>query len=338
MRYQKVFIEGLAYVVPDTEVTTAAIERMLGRLYQRIGLAPGFLETLTGIRARHFWADGIKPSSAATRAAEKAIADCGIERERIQALINTSVCKDYLEPSTASIVHGNLGLSRQCVNFDLGNACLGFMMGIVTVANMIELGQIEVGMVVAGEGSRTVTQSTVGRLLKPRVGIQDLIDNLATLTLGSGAVAMVLAHERVATRGHRLLGGVSLAATEHNGLCVGTETSMKTEPAKLLAEGVKLARQTWSQLCEEQQIDPAAVREFVLHQVGKANHDALLGNLGLPEDRALRVYPELGNVGAAGVPLTLASAVEQGRINPGDLIALMGIGSGLNCSMMAVQW
>ena len=125
MRYQKVFIEALAYEVPEAEVTTASIERMLSRVYRRLGVAEGFLEALTGIRARHFWDAGIKPSDAATRAARKVLAQSGIERSRIQALINTSVCKDYLEPSTASMVHGNLGLQRHCINFDLGNACLG---------------------------------------------------------------------------------------------------------------------------------------------------------------------------------------------------------------------
>jgi 3-oxoacyl-[acyl-carrier-protein] synthase-3 len=80
------------------------------------------------------------------------------------------------------------------------------------------------------------------------------------------------------------------------------------------------------------------VKEFVLHQVGKANHDALIQRLALPPDRAIRLYPEFGNVGAAGVPFTLATAIERGRIAAGDLAMLLGIGSGLNCTMLGVRW
>ncbi len=336
MRYENVCIEALDYVLPDSEVTTASIERMLSRVSRRLGLGSGFIEALTGVRARRFWDADVTPSLAATRAAERVLKRTGIPRADVQALISTSVCKDFLEPSTASLVHGNLGLSTECLNFDLGNACLGFVMGMATVANMIELRQIETGMVVAGEGSRAVTSATVKTLLRPGVVFADLVDNLATLTLGSGAVAMILTHRSRSRSGHRLLGGVTLAATEYNHLCVGTEAGMKTEPAKLLSEGVRLAARTWERLRAELGID--AADEYILHQVGRANHDALTSALALPPDRALRVYADLGNVGAAGVPLTLAMAVEEGRVTAGTRVALMGIGSGLNCAMMGVEW
>lgn len=338
MRYQRVCIEAVGYDVPDTVVSTAEIETALAPLYRQMGIRPGFLEAITGIRARRFWDRGVQPSDVATRAAIKALDAAGVARDEVEVLVSTSVCKDYLEPSVASLVHGNLGLSSHCLNFDVGNACLGFLSGIMTVANMIELGQIRTGLVVAGEGSRTVTESTVRTLLQPGANASAFRDHLATLTLGSGAVAMVLRDEGSARSSHRLLGGRSLAATEHNRLCVGTETSMVTDPPKLLSEGVKVARMTWAATQSELGIAVDTVQEFALHQVGKANHEAVVGALGLPDQRALRVYPEHGNVGAAGVPLTLALAAEQRRISEGDVVAMMGIGSGLNCAMMAVQW
>jgi 3-oxoacyl-[acyl-carrier-protein] synthase-3 len=168
--------------------------------------------------------------------------------------------------------------------------------------------------------------------------VQAFRDNLATLTLGSGAAAMVLCHERSARAGHRFLGGLMRAATEHSRLCVGTETYMKTDPPRLLAEGVRLARSTWDQTKVELDLEPRDIAEYALHQVGKANHEAVVRSLEIPDDRALRVYPDLGNVGAAGVPLTLSRAVEQGRVQDGDLVALMGIGSGLNVAMLGVRW
>jgi acyl-CoA:acyl-CoA alkyltransferase len=338
VEYQHVCIEAVSYVVPETEVTTADLEQRLGPLYRRLGIARGFLEAITGIRARRIWDPGIQPSEVATRAAERALAEANIPREKIDVLVSTSVCKDYIEPSVASLVHGNLGLRPHCLNFDVGNACLGFLTGMITVANMIELGQVDVGLVVAGEGSRTVTESTVRVLQDANVTVQGFRDNLATLTLGSGAAAMVLTHERTAKQGHRFLGGLLRAATEHSRLCVGTETLMTTDPPRLLQEGVRLARSTWDQTKQALGIDPRDITEYALHQVGKANHEAVVRTLEVPDERALRVYPELGNIGAAGVPITLARALEQGRVENGDLVALMGIGSGLNVAMLGVRW
>jgi len=338
LRYHHVAIEALDAEVPPTTIPTASLEHMLGRTWQRLGLAPGFLQSLTGIEARRFWDEGVKPSDAATRSARRLLEQTGFDPRRLGILVSTSVCKDYLEPSVSALVHGNLGLPRTCLNFDVGNACLGFLSGVQVVAEMIERGAIDAGLVVAGEGSREVTRATVGRLLKPGVTFQDVRDNLATLTLGSAAASMLLVRDGIATTPHRLDAAVSLAATEHNRLCVGTAEQMTTDPTTLLQEGVKLAREVWAQLCAETGLQHGDLACYALHQVGKANHDAVCAALGVPLDRALRVYPDVGNVGACGVPLTLFRSVEQGRLLPGQKAALMGIGSGLNSAMFSLTW
>lgn len=338
MRFQRVCIEGVGHVVPNTEVTTASIEASLSALYRRLGIRPGWLETVTGIRARRFWAPGVKPSQVASRAAERALADAGVSRDEVGVLISCSVCKDYLEPSTAALVHGNLSLPSQCLNFDVGNACLGFLSGMVVAANMIELGQTDVALIVAGESSREPVEATVRRLMVPSADMAAYRDNLATLTLGSAGVAMVLTSERRARRGRRFLGGLALAATEHNRLCVGTATKMTTDAARLLAEGVKLAGRTWSSVHQHVDLRPSAVQMYALHQVGRANHEAVIRSLSLPAERAPALYPDHGNVGAAGVSLTLALSAERGTLKPGDRVGMLGIGSGLNVSMMGAQW
>ncbi len=338
MRFHQVCIEGLASVVPTTEVTTDSIERSISGLYGRMGIRPGWLESITGIRARRFWAPGVRASTVATRAAEKLLEETGAVREEIDILVSTSVCKDYLEPSVAALVHGNLSLPSRCLNFDVGNACLGFLSGMMVVANMIEVGQINSALVVAGESSRDPVEATVRRLHRPDADMAAFRDNLATLTLGSAGVAMLLTSRRRTRTGHRFLGGLFRAATEFNRLCVGTATKMTTDPAKLLAEGVKLAQQTWQGVHQHVDLRPSMVQEYALHQVGKANHQAVLRALELPAARALRVYPDHGNVGAAGVPLTVALGLEAARIRAGDRVAMLGIGSGLNVSMMGIRW
>ncbi len=338
MLYRRTFVEAVAFEVPSTVVTTASIEAALGGLYSRLGIVRGALAALTGVAARRFWDPGVQPSDAATLAAERLLGESGFPRDELGVLVSTSVSKDFLEPSVASLVHGNLGLGPGCLNFDVGNACLGFLSGMAVVANMIEVGQVRAGLVVAGESSRTVTEATIRRLQQPGVDFPTFRDNLATLTLGSGAVAMLLVDEALAREGHRLLGGVADAATAFNRLCVGTETGMRTDPTTLLQEGVKLATRTWARAKRAFDWEVEDVAEFAMHQVGRANHDTVIEALGLPDERALRVYPDHGNVGAAGVPLTLARAVGLGRVQPGDTVALMGIGSGLNCQVMGLAW
>ena len=71
-------------------------------------------------------------------------------------LVNTSVSRDYLEPSTASIVSGNLGLADDCQNFDVANACLAFLNGMDIAGRMIERGEIEYALVVDGETANLV--------------------------------------------------------------------------------------------------------------------------------------------------------------------------------------
>lgn len=339
VRYTRVAIESVAHVLPEERVATAVLEAQLEALYRGMGLKPGLLETLTGVNERRLWPKEVGPSEAATLAARDALARCALAPDRLGAVIFTGVSKDVLEPSMASKVHSALGLSPGCVNFDVGNACLGFLTGLSTVASMIELGQIEAGMVVAGESSRAVTEATIARLSRPDAGFNELKEEMASLTLGSGAAAMILTRADLASSPtRRLTGCTATAATQYANLCQGTMDRMRTDATRLLAEGVKVATATWRRTQSAFSLVASEVAAFCLHQVGKANHDAVVRALGIPPDRAPRLYPELGNVGAASVPIGLSLASQSGLLKAGDRTVLMGIGSGLNSWMMVAQW
>ena len=163
--------------------------------------------------------------------------------------------------------------------------------------------------------------------------------DFATLTLGSTAVAMVLGRADQSRTTHRVRGSVGLAATEHAGLCVGTNERMVTDSTRLLRAGVELARRTWA-LAEEElpRWGDRSIDQYICHQVGRAHLSALCEALGMNASRCFLTYPEHGNVGPAAVPLTLLLAAEAGRIKAGDHVGLMGIGSGLNVAMMSVIW
>jgi acyl-CoA:acyl-CoA alkyltransferase len=337
--FKNVAIESIAYELAPHRITSTWLEDQIGETMDRLGVPRGRLEALSGIRERRFWDTGTQPSAVATIAAQKALEKAEIDPKALGCLINTSVCQDYLEPATAVFVHGNLQLPATCINYDLRNACLGFLNGMHTIGMMIELGMIKYGIVVDGEGSQEAVMSTVRRLQRPETTAQEFRDNFATLTLGSGAVAMVLAHKSVSRTSHLVNGAVTLAATEHNQLCIGMPDYMKTDASALLIAGVKLAAETWS-LAQETfpNWSDEQIALYIPHQVGSRHMAGVAEAIAISPSKLHLNFPVLGNIGPAALPITLAMAAEDGRIKAGDHVGLLGIGSGINCSMMSVTW
>jgi 3-oxoacyl-[acyl-carrier-protein] synthase-3 len=303
---------------------------------------------MTGIRERRFWDEHTRPSDASTRAGRRALEQSGVAANDIECLIHTSVSRDFLEPATASIVHDNLSLPRRSVMYDLSNACLGFLNGISSLANMIELGQVKRGLIVAGESSRQLVRTTIDHLLKsPKLTRQDLKTAFASLTIGSGAVALVMAHDTVSQTDHRLLGGVIRTATEHNHLCRGSADTgfepdspmtMRTDAETLLMGGCALASETWKMFKEGMNWTNGGVHRTYCHQVGCAHRDKFYESIGLDPSKDFSTFEFLGNVGSVSLPLTMAMGVERDPPHPGSRIAMLGIGSGLSCVMLGVRW
>jgi len=157
----------------------------------------------------------------------------------------------------------------------------------------------------------------------------------ASLTLGSGAAAMVLTRTDRHPEAHRIVGGVARAATQHNLLCVGSLERMTTDTAGLLTAGLDLAEQAWNDALLSFDWSGGA-DWYILHQVSKVHTTMLCARLGIDPAKAPLTYPRYGNVGPAAVPITLASV--QDDIQPGQRVFCMGIGSGLNTSLTEIVW
>ena len=113
---------------------------------------------------------------------------------------------------------------------------------------------------------------------------------------------------------------------------------MTTDAPKLLAAGVELAEETWEQAERDLGWTADDLDLVVMHQVGSVHARTLLERLGIPKERAFLTFADYGNIGPAAIPITLSKADQAGRIFDGDRVALMGIGSGINCAMMEVRW
>lgn len=325
-------IVSVAAVHAPEVATSASFDERLAATYERLGAQPGLLESLAGIRERRWWPEGTTFAEVAAKAGQKAIDEAGIDPSQIGLLIDTSVCRDHLEPSAAVAVHSLLGLPSNCLNFDLANACLGFMNGMQLAGTMIDNGQIDYALVVDGEGSRHTQEVTLDRLASEDATMADLFAEFASLTLGSGGAAMVLGRHSENPGSHRVLGGISQADTSHYKICVGTLDQMRTDTRALLDAGLQLAKTAWIEADE----DWLNMDRYIIHQVSAVHTSMMCDVLGIDPAKAPLTFPTLGNVGPAAVPITLAE--EQDSLEPGDRVLLLGIGSGINAMATEILW
>ena len=403
MRYSRVFIESIGYELAPVVVSTTDLERRLDPFLKAHGFPPPRLDLLTGIAERRWWEPNDRLSRGATAAARNALAKANIAPKDIGTLIYAGVCREQYEPATACAVANNLGLKPHTL-MDVSNACLGVLNGVVQVANQIELGQCTAGLVVSCESAREINDATIDRLNAAASGMDRkeaetlYRECLATLTGGSGAVAVLVTGEDVTRdRRRRLIGGNSMSAPEHNGLCswglnsvqetalgrflqkgvpsavgsvLGQKAAgmmewgikfgmntlghgartlddglthlklpfMKTHAGEVLRNGVELALRNWHAFLDKIGYGPQQIDKVICHQVGSANRDAVLKTLGIDAAKDFSTYEYLGNIGTVSLPLTAALAEEREFLRPGDRVGFLGIGSGLNCMMLGVEW
>ncbi len=347
MKYSRVTIESFGYQLAPVVVSTSDLEARLEPLYRELRIMPGQLEAMTGIRERRWWEPGYPLSQGAVSAGKKALEAAGIEAGDVGALIYAGVCREQFEPATACRVADGLGISGNAAVFDISNACLGVLNGMLDLANRIELGQIRAGMVVSCESAREINEIMIERMLRER-RMDHFAQSLATLTGGSGAVAVLLTDGSFSGKERRrLLGGVNLAAPEHHRLCLwgmnqetggGYQQLMATDGVNVMNHGVGLGMRTWNCFLPHLGWTAEQVDQIICHQVGSAHQSAILKALGIAEDRDFTTFEYLGNMGTVSLPLTAALAVERDILLPGDRVALLGIGSGLNCLMLGAEW
>lgn len=344
MRFEHVCLESIAVALPEEIWSSTAIEERLRPMYERLKLPAGRLELMTGIRERRHWPAHTRPSDASAAAGRAVLAKSSLRPEQLGVFIHGAVSRDMMEPSTASFAHRKIGLPGTTQLFDVSNACLGFLNGMVTLAGLIESGQILAGLVVSGENGRPLIEQTLHRLLSGSLSRNEIKPYFANLTIGSGAVGAILCHRSlVKGHPHRLLGGAGRAATQHSDLCQGDShgadaPAMQTNSEEMLIAGVELARSTWQDFSELMRWTPSLVERFICHQVGSVHRRKLYETLELDLAKDFSTFETLGNMGSASLPATLALAVEQGVVQEGNRVALLGIGSGLNCLMLALEW
>jgi 3-oxoacyl-[acyl-carrier-protein] synthase-3 len=374
MRYTQVHIESIGYELPPVVVSTAELESRLSPVYQALKMSPGQLELLTGINERRWWEPGFSLSQGAASAAKKALAAGGVSAAEVDVLIYAGVCREQFEPATACAVAHELQINPDAAIYDLSNACLGVLNGIVDVANRIELGQARAGLVVSAETAREINENVIETMVRAK-SVEFFRESIATLTGGSGAVAVLVVSEELSqSKRRKIVGGVTQNAPEYHALCrwgmksllpatvhtvermFGHQAGalvqrsidfglrhvmipfMETRAGEVLKFGVDLGLRTWKKFLGKIGWKADQLDKVICHQVGAGHRDAVLKALGIPPEKEFSTFEFLGNMGTVSLPLTAALAEEREFLCPGDRVGFLGIGSGLNCLMLGLEW
>lgn len=346
MRYHRVHLESFGYEIPEQVISSEEIEERLAPYYKKNRIPEGRLEQLTGIRERRVWEASVAPSEKSILAARKALEKSALKPSDIGGIIHCSVCRDATDYASASVVHKALGLPTNAFCFDITNACIGFINGITTLANMIELQQIQAGIVVATESVNEILEYAIEDILECE-SKQAAMERFTCLTGGSGSVAFVLTSQNISKTTHRLLGYTVRVHSEHVDLCrwqpdIGFPSTRRhqllTNGQAILENGCKLAQETWAELKNELHWTNESVDRVFSHQIGLPHQRYLYKQLGIDWSKDFSTIDFLGNIGSVSLPITMSMGAEKGHLRPGDKIAMFGIGSGLNCCMMGLQW
>jgi 3-oxoacyl-[acyl-carrier-protein] synthase-3 len=348
--FKHVCLESWAINTPPQAVSSTEIEDRLGPLFKRLEIPFGTLERLSGVQSRYFWPLRELPSAVATVAVKEAISKIGFDRKHLGAVFNCSVTRDYFEPSTACIIHRNIGLPEEAIAADISNACIGFSNGLLMLAALIEQGAVKAGIVSSGENVSFLIENSIISLLKNQTITRDqLLKILPSFTLGSGAVSYVLAHDSIATQKHYLKGAVARSATQFSDLCAGNadycmngggeiDPVMHTESAKLMAAAAKLGGRVWPEVSRLLGWSREDVNHVFCHQVGKQVNEGFYRELGLDIEKEFTIYKEHGNLVSAALPTCFAKGMNEKGLKPGDKIICTAYGSGLNAIFSGWVW
>ena len=344
MHFKNVVLDSMAYVLADEVWTSAMIEDALSPLYQRLRLPYGRLAEMTGIQERRHWSSNTLPSEAAVEAGTKLLSENAIDPSTIDTLIHASVCRNRLEPATAAYVHQGLKLSEKTQIFDLSNACLGVLNAIIVGASMIEAGTARSVLIVSGENGRSLLDNTINTLNQDTtLTRKTLKPYFANLTIGSGAVALLLRSAKEVTSPKPLiLGGIVRTDSSANTLCEGNSSAsglaMQTQATALLEAGIRLSTNAWKDFKNELGWSETTPQHVITHQVGYQHQKKIYDALHLDIAKDFSTFQKFGNTGSVALPLSLCRAQEAHRIHNCENVLLLGIGSGLSTAMLGLLW
>ncbi|NIK68790.1 3-oxoacyl-[acyl-carrier-protein] synthase-3 [Paenibacillus sp. BK720] len=328
MNLHPVGIIGTGKYVPDRILSNKELEQM-------VETNDEWIVTRTGIRERRLAAAEQATSDLAYQASLKAIEAAGITIEDLDLIIVSTITPDTFFPSTACLLQEKLG-AKKAAAFDLSAACSGFIYGLATASNMIATGMYKHVLVVGAE--------TLSR-------ITDYTDRNTCILFGDGAGAVVLGQVEEG-RGFKSFelgadggGGELLKVSGGGSRMPSTAESVASKQHYIHMAGnevFKFAVRIMGNAAEEALRKAGMSKEdinlLVPHQANVRIIQSALNRLDLSEQKCMINLDKYGNMSAASIPVALAEAVEQGKVNDGDCLVFVGFGGGLTWGASVLIW
>ena len=317
-------ITGTGSYLPPNRLSNADIVALLAR--RGIETSDQWIFERTGIRARHFAADGVNASDLALPAARHALEAAGRRPEEVDLIIVATSTPDMVFPSTACILQAKLGIAG-CPAFDLQAVCSGFVYALTVADAMLRSGSAGCALVIGAE--------IFSRIL-------DFDDRTTCVLFGDGAGAVVLEPSEtpglLASDLHadgRHVGILCVPGTVAGGQVLGDPLlKMDGQAVFKLAIGVleSAARATLAKAGRTE----ADIDWLIPHQANIRIMQSTAKRLRLPFDRVIVTVDQHGNTSAASIPMALDSAVRSGKVKPGQLVLLEGVGGGFTWGSVLV--
>ena len=318
-------VRGCGAYLPERVVTNAELAR-------KVDTSDEWIQQRTGIKQRHIAADGEFTSHLAIRASQRALEHAGIAASDLDLIVLATATPDETFPATATRVQAALGMVKGAA-FDVQAVCAGFVYALSVADSMIKSGIASTALVIGAE--------TFSRIL-------DWNDRATCVLFGDGAGAIVLRGEPgkgLSSDRGVLANALHSDGRQHDILYVdGGPSSTKTtgflrmEGREVFKHAVVNMAAVVGEVLQQAGLEPKDIDWLVPHQANKRIIDGTGRKLGLKPERVVVTVDKHANTSAASIPLALDTAVKDGRIKPGDLLLLEGIGGGLAWGASLVRW
>jgi 3-oxoacyl-[acyl-carrier-protein] synthase-3 len=317
-------VRGVGHYLPDRVVPNAEFEAI-------VETSDEWIRSRSGIERRHFAADGQMTSDLATRAAQAALTDAGIDATQIDAIIVATSTPDLTFPSVATMVQSALGMTKGFA-FDVQAVCAGFVYALANANALILSGQATRVLVIGAE--------TFSRLMNWK-------DRGTCVLFGDGAGAVVLE----ATEGNGTTSDRGILSTDLNsdgrykdilyvdgGTSTGTTGHLVMEGKEVFRHAIEKLAETAHHALDKAGLTPDDVDWIVPHQANIRIIEGTAKRMQVPMDRVIVTVQDHGNTSAASIPLALSVGKARGQIKPGDLIVTEAIGGGLAWGSVVLRW
>ena len=302
-------------------------------LADRVDTSDAWIRERTGIEQRHIANADETTATLAGDAARKALLAAGISATDIGLIIVATATPDQTFPATATKVQSLIG-NRDCIAFDVAAVCSGFLYALGVADSLLRTGAARHALVIGAE--------TFSRLL-------DWEDRATCVLFGDGAGAVVLSVQDgdeddpqapgiLATRLHADGAHNQLLYVDGGPSTTGTVGKLRMKGQEVFRHAVTNLANVLTEVLDDAALDPGAIDWVVPHQANIRILDATARKLGISRDKMIITVQNHANTSAASVPLALDTAIRDGRIRRGHVLALEAMGGGFTWGASIIRY